>query len=51
MRIKELGTAPPKMDYAKSSIKPFGSGLMVYFPMLLWTNVYFSMYEVTTELS
>lgn len=37
--LKTVGYAPPKMDYAKSSIRPFGNIFMLFFPMLLWTNV------------
>jgi hypothetical protein len=34
-----VGWGPPKMDYAKSSVKPFSNGLMGFFPLLLWSNV------------
>jgi hypothetical protein len=33
---KKMGWGTPKMDYAKSSLKPLGNSFMLFFPMILW---------------
>ncbi|MGF7079911.1 hypothetical protein [Mucilaginibacter sp. UYCu711] len=40
--VNTIANAPVKtliMDYAKTTIRPFGNIFMLFFPMLLWTNV------------